>query len=171
MIALFSSALLAQNLGASNKHSIGSDEDPVLATEYCAYLTDMAHNDRPFFESDYYDSSFMHTDQNRKPSPNAAIERTGRNAVYVSGCVSWRSVYHYSVVPNHEGDRIVAVYWKSVQTEFNNWRAAPRRNPTRQELCDYINAKIAGQLESSYLDQATEIQNRYPNAAMLSVID
>ncbi|MBX9578066.1 MAG: hypothetical protein K2W97_06290 [Chthoniobacterales bacterium] len=119
-VSLFSSSLLAQqNLGASNKYPIGTDENPVLATEYCEYLNDKAPNDGAWVQSWYYDSSFMHADQDWMASPNAAIERTGWSRGYVIG-----SGYHYSVVPNHENDRIVAVYWQSVQTEFNVWRAA-----------------------------------------------
>lgn len=38
-------------------------------------------------------------------------------------------------------------------------------NPTEQELCDYINNKIAGRLDSSYLDKAAELEEKYPNAA------
>ncbi|MFZ4116157.1 MAG: hypothetical protein ACOYK6_05475 [Chthoniobacterales bacterium] len=39
-------------------------------------------------------------------------------------------------------------------------------NPTRQELSDYINNKIAGHLDSSYLDKASELEKEYPNATL-----
>lgn len=173
--ALFSTTLLAQqNLGVKNKYPIGTDDNPVLATEYCEYLNDKAPNDGAIFQSWYYDSSFMSTDQDRSSSPNAAIERRGWSKGYLVG-----SGYHYYVTPGHQNDRIVAVYWQSVQTEFNQWQAEKEKekqaelakNPTRQELCDYINDKIAGRLDPAYLDKASEIQNRYPKAAGLTVRD
>ncbi len=101
----------------------------------------------------------MNTSNNCKwrNNANAAIYRTGTSGSY-----------SYSVIPGHENDIIDAVYYQSIQQEFNGWRAAKAaelaKNPTRQELCDYINDKIAGQLDPSYLEKATEIQSRYPQA-------
>ena len=183
-VALGSSALLAQQapaasnediqLGAANRYTIGTSSNPVRATEYCDYLNAMAPNDRPWIESNYYDSSFMNTSKNWswQNNPNAAIYRTGKSGSY-----------SYSVISGHENDIIDGVYSQSIQQQFESWRAANAaaaaavkaaelaKNPTRQELCDYINDKIAGQLDPSYLDKATEIQNRYPNAAGLTVKD
>ena len=184
-IALFSSALLADQspaaasqdiqLGVKNEYLIGDSSNPVRATEYCDYLNAMAPNDRPWIESHYYDRSFMNTSQNWtwQNISYAAIYRTGSSGNY-----------QYSVIPGHENDIIVAVDLSSIQQEFTNWRddraaataaaaaaaaaanaAECDKNPTRQELCDYINAKIAGKLVPSYLDIAVEIQNRYPLAA------
>ncbi|MCX6958340.1 MAG: hypothetical protein NT164_07380 [Verrucomicrobiae bacterium] len=177
-IALFSSALLAQqappvtaqgvHLGTKNKYSIGTSDTPVLAPEYKDFLNDKSSSDRPWIESSYYDSSFMNASNNWSWQNNskAAIYRTGTSGNY-----------SYSVISGHENDIIDAVYSQRIQQEFNSWRDANAaaaelaKNPTLQELCDYINDKIAGKLDPSYLDKATEIQNRYPNAAGLTVGD
>lgn len=170
-IVLFSSVLLAQqaspvtgqevHLGTKNKYSIGTSDTPVLAPEYINFLNDKSDGDHPLIESGYYDSSFMNTSKNWnwENNPHAAIYRTGTSGNYF-----------YSVISGHENDIIDAVYYTSIQQEFNAWRAAKAaalaKNPTRQELCDYINDKIAGQLDPSYLDKATGIQNRYLQAAV-----
>jgi hypothetical protein len=39
-------------------------------------------------------------------------------------------------------------------------------DPTRQELCDLINNKIAGHLDSSYEDKAAELERNYPMATV-----
>lgn len=182
-IALFSSALLAQqappvtaqgvHLGTKNKYSIGTSDTPVLAPEYKDFLNAQSSSDRPWIESSYYDSSFMNASNNWswQNNPKAAIYRDD-----TSGDFTYRDptsgTYYYSVISGHENDIIDAVYSQSIQQEFNSWRDANAaeaaakllRNPTRQELCDYINDKIAGKLDPSYLDKATEIQNRYPKA-------
>ncbi len=163
-IALCSSSLLAQqNLGTSNKYKIGTSDTPVLAPEYKDFLNAQSSSDRPWIESSYYDSSFMNASNNYSWQNNskAAIYRTGTSGNY-----------SYSVISGHENDIIDAIYSQSIQQEFNSWRDANAaeaaakllRNPTRQELCDYINDKIAGKLDPSYLDKATEIQNCYPKA-------
>lgn len=39
-------------------------------------------------------------------------------------------------------------------------------SPTEQELCEYVNNKIAGHLDPSYLDKAAELEKKYPNATI-----
>ena len=172
-VALFSSSLLAQqapptagqevHLGIKNKYSIGTSDNPVLAKEYKDFLNEKSSKDRPWIESSYYDSSFMNASNNWgwQNNPNAAIDRVGTSGNY-----------DYSVISGHENDIIDAVYSQSIQQEFNVWRAAKlaKKNPTRQELCDYINDKIAGRLDASYLDKAVEIEARYPEAVLGAVL-
>ena len=109
--------------------AIGSKENPVNAEEYVAFLNTMAFEDTNWFSSEYYEQAYMTTDQDWLSHSNATIQRTGTS-----------SHYHYSVMPGHETDIIDSVEKKNIRDEFNKWR----RNPTAQEICDYINDKEEG---------------------------
>ena len=107
-------------------YAIGDISNPVSAEEYVAFLNTMTFKDHSWYFSSYYESNYMATDQDWFRSPNATIRRTSKS-----------SYYQYSVLAGHETDIIDSVSAMEVQTEFHRWR----KNPTVQELRDYINDK------------------------------
>ena len=167
-IVLSTASLLAQTIsndasaprhyGTQNQFPIG--EKDITAAEYCQYLSDTVSHESCWFYSHYYDSSFITTDQllDWESSSKACIKRAG-----------WSPNYTYTVVPGHENDIIDAVYAADIQCEFLDWR----KNPTEQELCDYLNDKIAGRLDASYLAKASAFENRYPETSpiLFQIVD
>jgi len=155
--------------------TIGSEEDPVTADEYCAFLNTRAEDDWSYFSysSSYYESSFMSTDRDWTSSPNATIQRTGNGRLNKYNLNrSWfgGKGFTYTVIPGHETDIIDAVSSSVVQKEFQEWR----KNPTVLELCEYFTMIVSNRLyvqvekfeiASEEWRSAKAIMNRYPDAA------
>ena len=152
---------------------IGSEENPVTADEYCAFLNAKAEDDWSFFSSSYYEPSFMSTDRDWTRSPNATIQRTGYarvNKYHLGRNVFGGKGFIYTVLPGHRADIIDAVSSTTVQKEFRHWR----KNPTVQELGEYLN-DIANyrinvkteeqQAVQERLDAADAIESSYPETA------
>ena len=168
VITLSTASLLAQTIpsdsltpssthhyGTQNQFSIG--EKDITTVEYAFFLNNQASDEFQesfWFYSKYYDSSFMTTDISwdwMSPT-DASIKRTGGES----------RRYQYDVVPGHENDIIDAVYSADIQSEFADWS----KNATEQELCDYVNDKIAGRLDSTFLAKAIEFEHRYPEISV-----
>jgi hypothetical protein len=182
LMSLFSSCLLAQekvgiatlpssappvhHVGIDNYYKIGTEENPVTANEYCAFLnsekeavdgkTNAGYGNYMYF----YDSTFM----NCGYSLNSFWEHT---SVQKNDCITRLNEYHfrYSVIEGR-GDYIIdgLERWsiplcpKSPMSpqmkiqKFNNWR----KNPSAQDICTYLNDKIEGRDED-----AVTIKNQY----------
>lgn len=142
--------------GAKNKFPIGNKDVP--AKVYLLFLKDKAIGEKYslWHYSKYYESDFMDTDwwacnidciKQTKVSPPKGD-----------------AYYDYSLISGHgrENDIIDALSSQEVQQEFNDWYAEWMKNPTRQELCDYINDTIAARIDASYLEKAEKIESSYP---------
>ena len=102
---------------------IGDKKHPVTADEYTDFLNMMAFKDHSWFSSDYYEISYMVTDQDWLDFSNATIRRTGQNPPY-----------QYSVMPGHETDIIDSVSYAETQYMFQEWR----KDPAGQGVWEHI---------------------------------
>jgi|GEM_PF-5241445 len=139
--------------GIHNSYSIGEPNSPVTVQEYLSFLFGKFRHCNslvcPF--PPYYDSSFMARDQ-QDIHDNICIQ------------MSWDDNlggYTFQLLPQVDPDAtIVGVASSDIQREFKQWR---NNNPTRQELCDYINFRIAALFNVSYDAEAQKIASCYPN--------
>ena len=147
-------ASMVRHIGKMRHHRypIGSQEEPVTVDEYCAFLnTKDAFRNIGFYlsDSDYYDDALM--GGTWLPYSDAPIVKTRYGS-------SWR----YYEANKGEGNFIIdSLVSPALTKAFDAWR----KNPTVQELCDYINCRIAARVDDSYLEDAMALKNRYPEAS------
>ena len=113
----------AVHVGSKSGCPLGSQEFPVTANEYCAFLNTHANDDT--MNLWYYDSMLF--DNYGSESDQMCLHRSGSN-----------HQYHYSVKKGCGNFIIDATQAEYAQKSFNEWR----KNPTAIELCNYLNNKV-----------------------------
>lgn len=155
-------------VGSSNNR-LGTDDQPVTANEYCAFLNSNDNAASSCVENYYYDSSFMNLTSMADPS---FWLNSYHYEVRSNDCITRLNEYRfrYIVIPgrgnyiiNGLNDDTYGVINQLIYSlihenphhiinEFNNWR----KNPTSSEICDYINQRIQRNKEEADL-----IKNSY----------
>ncbi len=163
------------HVGVGNYFKIGTPENPVIANEYCSFLNSEKSAAKNSF---FYDGTFMN-------SCNATTLVWDHISIKKDDCITRynKNHFHYSVIPGR-GNYIIdgleswpfdsdwnpfttlGLVDKSWMTagrkeQFENWR----KNPSAQDACAYLNAKIEGhdedakKIEDEYSQNLTETFN------------
>lgn len=149
------------HVGTKNKYPIGNKDVP--AKVYLLFLKKYAAGQKysHWHYSKYYEGDFMDTTW------------TSSNVHCIQQTTFWSSekncyCYDYSLIPGHDReDHIIdALSSQEVQEEFNGWYEGWLKNPTQQELCNYINETIAARVDVSYVEKAKGLECSYPEATI-----
>lgn len=163
------SKIAAHHVGNTTDHyPLGTRANPVIANEYCAFLNSNADalGDRADAISTaksvatvFYDPTFMNVSFITNWNNHSETRNTD--------CITRHNEYHfyYSVIPDR-GDYIIdglswthCFDWMIIGSDeeggfspfaivsFDDWR----KNPTSQEICDYLNKKIMGNNDAAAL--------------------
>ena len=141
---------------------IGSKEASVTANEYCAFLNsngealNIQKDDHgQLSSSNFCESSYMNC-VGSNPWRGVWGEH---QTIKKDDCITRHNTYHYrySVIPGRGEFIIDSVTNAYIADEFSAWR---RKNPTAQELCDYINDRVEGLIQ-----EAATIKSRFPEVS------